>query len=370
MVMGRRPDVETASLPITALDTLLLGQQLSVALARIPFRQPLRGRSSRLSNLGQNVTREVIRSFMGYVTSLPVPEFRSIELLLDDLCQVVMPPVVHVRGIAHNATQIGGVPGILYAPRTGEPRGVVLYLHGGGYIGTSPAMYAFFTSRIAAATGCAMFVADYRLAPEFPFPAGLEDAARVLAALDAAGVPRERIFLAGDSGGGGLANSLVLSARSTPDITVPAGLILFSPEVDLGLDEPSVSQNAARDILPWNIPTAPYLNGANPSSGYVSSMNADLHGFPPTAISWGGDEMFRDPIRTFVARLRDAGVDVHAHEVPGMFHVFQILMPWAEESRTIYEHVRIFVDRLLTDAPPFPEDTLQLLRTGWESRPT
>ena len=79
MVMGRRPDVETASLPITALDTLLLGQQLSVALARIPFRQPLRGRSSRLSNLGQNVTREVIRSFMGYVTSLPVPEFRSIE---------------------------------------------------------------------------------------------------------------------------------------------------------------------------------------------------------------------------------------------------------------------------------------------------
>jgi len=53
-----------------------------------------------------------------------------------------------------------------------------------------------------------------------------------------------------------------------------------------------------------------------------------------------------------------------------MFHVFQILMPWAEESRTIYEHVRIFVDRLLTDAPPFPEDTLQLLRTGWESRPT
>jgi len=368
--MGRRPDVETASLPITALDTLLLSQQLTVALARVPFRRPLHGRSSRLSNLGQNVTREVLRSFMGYVTSLPVPEFRSIEQMLDDLCRVVMPPVVNLRGIDHTATQIGSVPGILYVPRTGEPRGVILYLHGGGYIGTSPAMYSFFTSRIAAATGCAMFVADYRLAPEFPFPAGLEDAARVLAALEAAGLPRERIFLAGDSGGGGLANSLVLAARTTPDITVPAGLVLFSPEVDLGLDEPSVSENAPLDILPWNIPTAPYLNGTNPSSGYVSSMNADLHGFPPTAISWGGDEMFRDPIRTFVARLRDAEVDVHAHEVAGMFHVFQILMPWAEESRSIYEHVRIFVDRLLVDAPQVPEDTLRLFRSGWSSTPS
>ena len=319
-----------------------------------------------MSNLGQNVTREVIRSFMGYVTSLPVPEFRSIEMLLDDLCQVVMPPIVHARGVDREVTEIGGVPGILYVPRQVEPRGVILYLHGGGYIGTSPAMYAFFTSRIAATTGCATFVADYRLAPEFPFPAGLDDAVDVLAAVVAGGVPKERIFLAGDSGGGGLANSLVLGQPGTPTISVaPAGLILFSPEVDLGLGEPSVTENASRDILPWNIPTAPYLHGADPTEGDVSSVNADLHGFPPTAVSWGGDEMFRDPIRTFVARLEDADVDVHAHEVPGMFHVFQILMPWADESRAIYEHVGRFVDQLLIDAPPLPDGAVQGL---WDSR--
>jgi len=348
--------------PITALDTLLLGQQLTVALARIPFRRPLEGHSSRLSNLGQNVTREVIRSFMGYVTSLPVPEFRSIELLLDDLCQVVLPPIVHARGVDRTATEIGGVPGILYVPREGTPRGVILYLHGGGYIGTSPAMYAFFTSRIAATTGCATFVADYRLAPEFPFPAGLDDAGDVLDAVIAVGVPKERLFLAGDSGGGGLANSLVLAARETTHLVRPAGLILFSPEVDLGLGEPSVTENASRDILPWNIPTVPYLHGADATEGEASSINADLHGFPPTAISWGGDEMFRNPIRTFVRHLEDADVEVHAHEVPGMFHVFQILMPWADESQAIYEHVGQFVDGLLTDAPPLPDGAVQSLR--------
>ena len=351
-------------MPITALDTLLLGQQLTVALARIPFRRPLEGHSSRLSNLGQNVTREVIRSFMGCVTALPVPEFRSIELLLDDLCQVVLPPIVHARGVERTATSIGGVPGILYLPREGTPRGVILYLHGGGYIGTSPAMYALFTSRIAATTGCATFVADYRLAPEFPFPAGLDDAADVLDAVIAGGVPKERLFLAGDSGGGGLANSLVLATQDKTHFVRPAGLILFSPEVDLGLGEPSITENASRDILPWNIPTAPYLHGTDAIDGEVSSVNADLHGFPPAAISWGGDEMFRDPIRTFVRRLEDADVEVHAHEVPGMFHVFQILMPWADESQAIYEHVGRFVDGLLTDAPPLPDGAVQSLRNG------
>ena len=131
------------------------------------------------------------------------------------------------------------------------------------------------------------------------------------------------------------------------------------------MGEPSVTENASRDILPWNIPTAPYLHGADPAESDVSSVNADLHGFPPTAVSWGGDEMFRDPIRTFVARLEDAGIDVHPHEVPGMFHVFQILMPWADESRAIYEHVGRFVDRLLIDAPPLPDGAVQGL---WDSR--
>ncbi len=358
MVMADRPDVRTASPPVAAIDTVLLAQQMAAALARLPFRNPLKGTSTRLSNFGVSLTRETLRSFIGYCSSMPIVEFRSVEKLLDDLCRVAMPPVVRAFDVTPKSMSLGGVPGILYQPRTTEPRGVILYLHGGGYIGTSPTMYAFFTARISAETGCAVFVADYRMAPEFPFPAGVVDAAHVLAALVRRGVPRERLFVSGDSGGGGLANSLVLAAPEDVHLVRPAGMILFSPEVDLRLDEPSVTENAERDILPWNIPTASYLHGFDAGSGYVSAVDADLDGFPPTSVSWGGDEMFRDPIRRFVERLEKAGVPTHAHEVPGMFHVFQILMPWAEESRMIYRHVDRFVGDLLETAPPMAPEVL------------
>jgi acetyl esterase/lipase len=350
--MADRPEVRTARAPVVAIDTVLLAQQMAAALARVPFRRPFRGNSTRLANLGASVTRETLRAFMGYMSALRVPEFRSMEFLLDELCRAVMPPVVRVLDVTGTPTGLGGVPGILYRPRHTTPRGVVLYLHGGGYVGTSPTMYAFFTARLCRETGCAVFVADYRLAPEFPYPAGAEDAAAVLAALVELGVPPDRLFVAGDSGGGGLANTLLLAAPSHVGVVRPAGLILFSPEVDLRLDEDSVTDNADRDILPWNIPTAAYLHGTDASSAFVSPVNADLGGLPPVALSWGSDEVFRDPIRRFADRLVEAGVETHAHEVPGMFHVFQIVMPWAEASREIYRHVGAFTDRVLAGASP------------------
>ncbi len=364
MVMAKRPEVRTAPAPVVAVDTVALAQQMVAALARVPFRHPLRGNSTLLSNFGTSLTREVVRSFMGYASSLPLPEFRSIELLLDELCRVVMPPVVRSFDVRSRQVEIGGVPGILYLPRNGRPEGVMLYLHGGGYIGTSPTMYAFFTARLCRETQCAVFVADYRLAPEFPYPAAVEDAAAVAAALVEHGTPPDRLFIAGDSGGGGLANSLLLAAPQHVDVVCPAGLILFSPEVDLRLDEASVTDNAEHDILPWNIPTSCYLHGFDASSTYVSSINADLKGFPPTSLAWGGDEMFRDPIRRFAERLREADVRIHTHEVAGMFHVFQILMPWADASQAVYEHVAHFVRTIIAGAPPMEHRRFSALSAG------
>lgn len=358
MVMANRPEVATASGPITAVDTVVLAQQMVAALARVPFRRPLDGRSTPIANLGAAVTREVVRTFMGYASSLPVEEFRSIERLLDDLCRVVMPPVVSRFDVAERSAELGGVPGRLFQPRGVEAEGVILYLHGGGYIGTSPTMYSFFTARLCRESRCAVFVADYRLAPEFPYPAGVEDAARVLAELVRRGAPRERLFVAGDSGGGGLATTLVLATPSHVDLETPAGVILFSPEVDLRLDQPSVTDNAPLDILPWNIPTAAYLHGTDPSDGYVSATVADVADFPPTFVAWGDDEMFRDPIREFVARLEGAGVPTDAHEAPGMFHVFPILMPWADASRRVYAAVAAFVAERLAAAPPLHQRTV------------
>ena len=245
-------------------------------------------------------------------------------------------------------------------PPSATPGRVVLYLHGGGYIGTSPTMYAFFTARVCRAADCAVFVADYRLAPEFPYPAGAEDASAAYRALRALGIPNARIFLAGDSGGGGLANTILLSCPEHIEPLHPAGLLVFSPEVDLRLDEPSVSENADRDILPWNIPTASYLHGVDANDDSVSPLTADLRGFPPTCVTWGGNEMFRDPIRRYVARLRADGVPTEAQEFEGMFHVFQILMPWADDSRDVFRLVRDFIHDVVADAPPL---TLGYLNT-------
>jgi acetyl esterase/lipase len=128
--------------------------------------------------------------------------------------------------------------------------------------------------------------------------------------------------------------------------------VLFSPEVDLRLDEPSITENAERDILPWNIPTTAYLHGTDASSHEVSPLTADLAHFPPTCVTWGGDEMFRDPIRRFVDRLRLAGISTETQEFPGMFHVFPILMPWAEASRAAFRLVCAFIHKIVQDAPP------------------
>jgi acetyl esterase/lipase len=358
MVMAERPEVRTASAAVAAIDTVLLAQQMVGALFRVPFRRPFDGPSGLAKNLGATVTREVVRTFMGYSSSLPIEEFRSIEQIIDELCRVVMPPIVAARGVHRRETEFGGVPGVLYTPKDRRPDGAILYLHGGGYIGTSPRMYAFFTSRLCQETGCAVFVADYRLAPEFPFPAGLRDAASVLLAFTEAGVPPERLIVAGDSGGGGLANALVQAAADHEELVSPAGLVLFSPEVDLRLDQPSITDNAASDILPWNIPTAAYLHGEDPTVKWFNATADDFSDFPPTYVTWGSDEMFRDPIRRFVERLEQVGVQHHAAEEDGMYHVFPILMPWADASRRVVNAVDGFIRAIIDDAPPIKGETL------------
>jgi epsilon-lactone hydrolase len=351
MVMGDRAGVRTAPLPVTLIDATALAGQMVAALARVPFRRPFSGNSTPRANLGKNVTREVIRSFLGNTSALPLDEFRSLERLLDALCGIVLPPFVHRLGVDERPLELGGVPGLLYVEPTRPPEGVILYLHGGGFIGTSPRMYAAFVARLCRETSCAVFVADYRLAPEFPYPAGMQDAVDVLVALRERGAPRERLFIAGDSSGGALANTVLLSAPHEELACTPAGVILFSPEVDLRLDEPSIRENSPTDILPWNIPTAVYLHGADPNRAYFDQIRADLSRFPPTFVSWGGAEMFRDAIRVFVEHLRASGVVHDAHEAAGMFHVFAILMPWAEESRAVYSDVARFARDILAGAP-------------------
>ena len=346
MVMGRRPGVERSSWPVAMTDLVGLMGQMSVAMARVPLRRPWDGEGNLAHNLAVTMTRETIRTFMGYSTSLPIDQFRSVELVLDDLSGAVLAPVVSFRGADHEAGSVGGVLGEWIRPRNGRSGGTILYLHGGGYVGTSPRMYTLFAAWLARRTGCDVFIPDLRLAPEFPFPADLEDAAAALHGLLASGVAPEQLVIAGDSSGGGLATTLV-AADVVPEQLPVAAVVLFSPEVNLQLDLPSVRENAGLDILPWNIPTSAYLHGVNPASPLVSAVSQKLDGWPPTFVSIGGDEMFRDGIRKFSLHLDEADVDAEVHEEAGMFHVYPILMPWSDAGRRTTAAAGEFVRRHL-----------------------
>jgi acetyl esterase/lipase len=125
---------------------------------------------------------------------------------------------------------------------------------------------------------------------------------------------------------------------------------MFSPEVSLTLAEDSVTENAALDVLPWNIPVNSYLHGVDPDDDSVDVLLDDLEGWPPTFVVYGADEMFRDAIRELTRKLRESGVPHFAAEVEGMFHVFPFLLPWAKESRDVYDAAGGFVKSLLDRA--------------------
>jgi acetyl esterase/lipase len=344
--MSDRPEVKTASWPIAVVDVAELTSNLVGAVARLPFRTPLRGPSNPPRNLAVSTTRELTRSLFGYAASLPIDEFRALERVLDVVSGQVLLPFVASQGVKVEQDNLAGVPGLWFrpSPRRGEPLspGTIVYLHGGGYIGTSPRMYALFLAHLARVTGCDVFAADYRLAPEFPFPAAADDILAVTNHLASGGLAPERLILAGDSGGGGLLGT-VLHRITMNSKKRPAAVLMFSPEVSLTLSEDSVTDNAPLDILPWNIPVNSYLHGIDPDDQRVDVLLDDLSGWPPTFLVYGGDEMFRDAIRMLVEKLESDGVPHEALEVEGMFHVFPFLLPWARESRDAYRRAGEFV---------------------------
>jgi acetyl esterase/lipase len=340
VVMADRAGVRRASPSVTVVALVGLSEQLANAMVKVQFRRPWTGPANPVRNVGVAVTREVLRSFLGYTSSLPIDEFRSIEAVLDQVSSVVLSPIVKAVGVVRTHDQVGSVAGDWYRPAE-APKGTILYFHGGGYVGTSPAMYGAFVAGLVRATGCEVFVADYRLAPEFPYPAALIDATAVMEGAVNDGHDPSRLFVAGDSSGGGLASAL-MCVRGMRSLDRIAGLILVSPEIDLRLDKPSMTENAALDILPWNVPTTSYLQGADPGEGCVSAISQNVDHWPPTMVVSGTDEMFRDSIRLLVERLRSASIETTATEAAGMFHVFPIVMPWHPAARDAMESIGAF----------------------------
>jgi monoterpene epsilon-lactone hydrolase len=224
----------------------------------------------------------------------------------------------------------------------------VLFLHGGAYRAGAPANYRHFTWRIAAATHASVLAIDYRLAPEHPFPAALDDAVSAYRWLLDGGAAPDKILVMGDSAGGGLTLAALLRLR---DDSLPLPAVALSPWTDLALTGASLKLNARSDPM-LNVEHLPmlaqeYLAGADPRLPYISPLYGDLAGLPPILLQVGGDEILRDDAVRMHERLRDAGCQSELEVWPRMPHVWHAFAPVLPEARRAIASIGIFARRHL-----------------------
>jgi epsilon-lactone hydrolase len=222
----------------------------------------------------------------------------------------------------------------------------ILYLHGGAFIAMSARTHRSLTSRLAVGSAASLFALDYRLAPEHPFPAALEDALAAYRALIAGGAEPSRMALAGDSAGGGLTLSLLLALRDQLD-PLPAAAVLFSPWTDLAATGESLVSNDAADVMhfgSWVAQQGRHYLGDTPATHPLASpVYADLTGLPPLLIQVGDSEVLLDDSRRVFANAKKVGVDATLRTWPGVAHGWQIFAPILPEARAALREASAFI---------------------------
>ena len=211
----------------------------------------------------------------------------------------------------------------------------VLYLHGGGYVIGSPRSHRHLAAAIARAAGTAALLVDYRLAPEHPFPAALDDAVAAYQWLLGRGLAPGRVVVAGDSAGGGLTVATLLALRDR-GLPRPAGGVCISPWVDLTCSGATYATKAAVDPIVTRESVAmmaqAYAGAGDPKAPLLSPLYADLRGLPPLLVQVGSDEVLLDDALGLGERARAAGVDVTIEEWPAMIHVWHWFQPMLDEA--------------------------------------
>lgn len=228
-----------------------------------------------------------------------------------------------LRGTRFEPDRLGGVAGEWVRPAEAPRRdGSLLYLHGGAYCVGAPSTHRALTARLARATGMALFAADYRLAPEHPFPAAVEDALAAYRVLR----ERGRVVVAGDSAGGGLALALAIALRDAGE-PLPASLLLLSPWAQMTAERVPAKAPRGEAMLSvaWAQACAALcLRDTPPTHPWASPLGADLRGLPPMLIQAGTDELLHDQALALHDALAAAGVRVRCEITPQRWHVFQL----------------------------------------------
>ena len=232
-------------------------------------------------------------------------------------------------GVAVEVTEVAGRPAErLTPPVVAVPGAIVLYLHGGGYVSGSPQTHRTYAGQLALQSGISVVTLDYRLAPEDPFPAGLNDALTAFDELADGG--RTKVAIAGDSAGGGLTLATALALRDRGGAQ-PAALLLVSPWTDLTQSSPTYETRAEADPMltaaTLTQMAEAYVDGGDPRGELISPLFADHTGLPPTRIDVGDAEVLLDDSVDLATRLREAGVPVELQVWDEMIHVFPAFPP-------------------------------------------
>jgi len=248
--------------------------------------------------------------------------------------------------VTREPVDAGGVPAEWIAAPSTDAERVIYYLHGGSYALGSINSHREMISRLSRASGARALAIDYRLAPEHPFPAAIEDATMAYRWLLSTGVDPAQVVIAGDSAGGGLTMATLLTLRDAGD-PLPAAAVCLSPGVDAEATGDSMTTKAEADPMFTRediLETAQaYLNGADPRNPLTAPLYADLSGLPPLLIQVGTAEVLLDDSTRLAERARSAGVDVTLEVWDDMIHVFQFFASMLPEGQQAIDRIGEFV---------------------------
>jgi epsilon-lactone hydrolase len=251
------------------------------------------------------------------------------------------------EGIRVHETSLGGRPALRISPDAAARSGTLLYLHGGSHVVGSPRTALGLTAGLVVRTGIPAISLDYRLAPEHPFPADVQDVVAAYRDLLDQGHPPESIALAGDSAGGGLAITGTLAARDA-GLPMPAAIVAFSPGVDATRAGQSMVTKAEADPLldraALDYMSRYYVAGQDRRNPLLSpAVTADLTGLPPVLVQVGTNEMLLDDARRLALRASDAEVDVILDITAKVPHVFQSFTGVLDEAGEALDRAALFL---------------------------
>ena len=253
---------------------------------------------------------------------------------------------VYKPGVKCKKVQLDGFEGIWAEPKKITSSGVILYLHGGGYVAGDLKYAKGFSTVLAHKNGIRVFAPAYRLAPEYPFPAALEDALAAYEYLIEQGYGSEKILLCGESAGGGLIYALCLKLKELGK-PMPCGLLAISPWSDLTASGGSYEDNQEADpsMTKERLQFYAAAYADTLSDPLVSPLFGDLQGLPPSLIFVGGDEILLDDSRRLQEKLLACGCRSRLYISPGMWHGYVLFC--VEETKPDFVRIGDFISEVL-----------------------